>query len=489
MKIKEKIIFDLPQIDLRGPLLVAMYPNKYGTGMSNIGYQMLLPFFRMSGFFVERFFALSENNYSLKTFESNFNLKKAQVIAISLAFEMDIFNLVKVLYLSGINPLASERTDNDPIILIGGPVVMANPKILFPIADIIYRGHLEAIDINLFITLSRFLKKSRNRIEARTIFNNAPGFWVYDNKSIPESSFLRKSDLLTAHSYITSNKLHFGDGLLIEVIRSCPFKCKFCLVHYCTGPVIKAKPDFVIDLAIKSKDKVNFIGLVGATVFSHPDIISIVKELVKLKFRIGFSSLRTDFLDDDILKLILQAKEFCLTIAPETPDETYRKILGKNISNYNIHKIIINAAKLGFKQLKLYFVLGLPYESPCDYVEKFNSVKLWCRDFLKNGGKNVKISFSIFVPKSGTPYSLEPFSDLITLKSIIKDLKILFSEEHNIKLFFENPEESLTQSILSIGDERVGLSVVDKIVNSMKFEKALKKNNFDLNILFHKRKI
>ena len=367
------------------------YPDIYEVGMSNLGIRILYHILNsIDKVACERFFApgidfenvLRKNSIPLFTIESRKPLKDFDFVGFSISSELNYTNVLNLLSLSGIPIRSADRKEKDPIIIAGGNCSF-HPESLSDFIDVWIIGEAEEAMVEL-VEIYRSVKGLRRNNILKALAE-VKGAYVSSFYSIENNENLRPQ-LATIPSLIEKRVVNdfenapfpakwivplceiIHDRISVEIMRGCPNSCLFCQGGFCWKPVRKRNADKVIEIAIESYRNTGYeeISLLSFSSGDHPEIEKIVKTLTnQLKdagVAISFPSLRIDSFSFQLAKSISQVKRSGLTFAPET-GETLRKFIGKPISDEKLINLAEDAKDAGWKQLKFYFILGLPGES------------------------------------------------------------------------------------------------------------------------------
>jgi radical SAM superfamily enzyme YgiQ (UPF0313 family) len=443
--------------DWGGRLPIALiYPNAYYLGMSNLGvhaiYKLLNDYPRVAG---ERVFLDTTEKNTPVALESGRPLTDFTVLAFSISYELDYFNVANILKATGIPPFAADRNASHPLVIAGGPCVTANPMPLAPFYDASCIGEAEPILPKMIPIFLEGIGGPRDTLLKELAA--VPGVFVPTLP--PEKSVVRQYaknlDDFPVNSVVLTPDTELGDLFLIEAERGCQRGCRFCLVNTAFAPMRFRAAEGIIRQAQEGLKSRRRIGLVGPAVGDHPQINFILDGLLKLNAEISISSLRIDKLSEEILNTLEKGKAQTITIAPEAGSDRLRKVINKGISEDDILSAADRIAARRFNQLKLYFIIGLPTESDDD-IEEIIRLTLAIKDHIERQRGNMRLTLNVapFVPKAGTPFQWLPMAPQETLNRRLGMLRSHLPLK-GIKLNEESPAWSQIQGVLSRGDERL----------------------------------
>jgi radical SAM superfamily enzyme YgiQ (UPF0313 family) len=473
-----------------GRLPIALiYPNSYYLGMSNLGIHAIYGLLNNYPQAVcERVFREKGDKNRPSSLESQRPLADFAVLAFSVSYELDYFNIVSILKASGIPLYAAERDERHPLVIAGGPAITANPIPLSPFFDCLCIGEAEPILPAMLPVLLEGI--SGRRHELLKILASLPG--VYVPASPTETPVVRQwaenLDDFATNSVILTPDTELGDLYLIEVERGCPWGCRFCLVNTAFAPMRCRSWDKLIEQAGHGLRYRRRIGLVGPAVTDHPRLRELLVSLRQIGAELSISSLRIGSLSSAILSEMAKGKAQTIAIAPEAGSQRLRRIINKNISDINILEVMDKVAEQRIRQLKLYFMLGLPSETEED-VEDIIKLTLAAKESLDRHQSNTRITLNVapFVPKAGTPFQWLPMVPLPTLNRRLSRLRSRLPPK-GIKLKAESPAWSQIQGVLARGDAKVAevLANIEEVSLSG-WRKAVEKCQLDIAYYVNQR--
>jgi len=444
----------------RVPVVLA-YPNSYAVGMSSLAVHGLYGWLNdLPGVVCERAFAGLGRRVSLRdepiTLESQRPLQDAAVVAFSVSFEPDYFNVVAMLRGAGIPLRAAEREDGDPLVILGGPAVAANPEVLAPLADAIVIGEAEDLLEDLITPVREgWGRERRATLEALA---RIPGVYVpllHDGRPIPR----RVVDDLDAYPLATriyAPEAEFGDMALIEVSRGCGHGCRFCLAGYWYRPVRERSLESIVAQAREALRHRNKVGLVAAAASDYGRIDELVGALRDMGAAISVSSLRVDPLSPVLVRALAESGSRTITLAPEAGTDRLRRAISKGITHDDILSAVALAAGEGFEALKLYFMVGLPGETEGDVEGLIDLV----REIKGAFPRNVIVNVTPFVPKAHTPFERRAMATAEVLRDRLARVAAAMAA---LRVAFraEDADASRWQGVLARGDRRLGEALLD----------------------------
>jgi len=479
--------------DWGGRIPIALiYPNSYYIGMSNLGLHTIYSLLNSySEVVCERAFWERENrDKQLPTLslESQRPLSDFAVLAFSITYELDYFNVVQILKTSGIPLHAADRNEKHPVVIAGGACIIANPLPLSPFFDCLCIGEAEPILPAMLPILSEGITDKRS--DMLKALASLPGIYVpliHSGTPVVRQWASNLDDFPTTSTILTPDT-ELGDLYLIEIERGCNWGCRFCLVNNAFRPMRFRSLDKLIEQASLGLRYRKRIGLVGPVVSDHPQLEELLVKLRQMGAGLSISSLRVRPLSRIVLREMAKGGARTITLAPEAGSERLRQVIKKGISEDDILEAMEKVAEQGIRQLKLYFMIGLPSETDED-IEEIINLTLKCKSILDKQQTGCRLSLNIapFVPKAGTPFQWLPMAPLETLNRRLSLLKNSLPPK-GIKVKSESPAWSQIQAVLARGDAKLAevLANIEEVSLSG-WRKAVAKCHLDIDYYTHQR--
>jgi radical SAM superfamily enzyme YgiQ (UPF0313 family) len=448
--------------DWGGRIPIALvYPNSYYLGMSNLGFQTIYALLNAYPDIVcERAFVSTQQDNSLTSIvslESQRPLSDFAVIAFSVSYELDYVNIVAALRAAKIPLFARDRDESHPLIIGGGPCLSANPVPVSPFFDAIGIGEGEV----LLPPLVDLLKNSpgKQKSEFLTVLANVPGMYlphVQPPDQTVARQWARDLDAFATTSVILTPDTELANLYLIEVARGCARGCRFCLAGNLFRP-FRSRSLEKLDVQIEEGlERCQRIGLVGAAVSDHPQLEELIEHLRSKGAGLSVSSLRFDALSEPLLADLAGGGARTLTLAPEAGSERLRKAVNKGLGENVLLRSVDQIARHGLRQLKLYFMVGLPGENQAD-IDDLVRLSLAIKERLDSAGEGARLILNVspFIPKASTPFQRLPLASVKLLKKRINQINRSL-KPNGIQVNGESPAWGQIQTVLARGDDRVG---------------------------------
>ena len=432
-----------------------VFPENLQLGTSNLAVHLL--FRILNQHFETDIFFLNLN----KGVITGKGLNEFDFVFFTVDYEPSYPNILKILIHNKIEPLKNKR--KRPILIGGGIAISSNPFPLLPFFDVLALGEAEVILPDLIPALTN------NDID---ILKTPTWAILPDSKVSGKRAYLRDLEYSLAYSIFTYQKTTLK-MFLYEISRSCPQKCRFCLLSYSTLPP-RYVPFHIMLKNLEGLDTTDLpLGLVGSSILDHPEIDYIIDEIGARFERVTVSSLKIDRRKFETLRKLKFKGLKTITIAPETGTYKLRKKINKNIRDQEIKEFIKMVNDLKFDTVKMYFIVGLPEEDDED-VEAINDIMAFSR---KNFRGKISVTVSIFVPKPHTPFQYRPFPSRNTIRKRMQLLK----PPKGVILHRGSYQGALNQTLFSRGDERLGHALLKALEEEKPFKSFLRVENYLFN--------
>lgn len=385
-----------------------LYPSPYRAGMSSLGFQWVLHLLREAGISAERSFlpddlvGAQRRREGLPTYETGTPLGRFPVIGVSLAYELELAGLIQALELAGIPPLRQDRGPRDPLIILGGPLTFSNPLPAAPFVDAMLLGEVEDHVVDIFsAALDLPYEEALDRVAA------VPGGFVPGRQGDALPAIAKASDaLLPARGPILAPEAELSDMFLIEGERGCHRQCTFCVMRRSTnGGMRLVSADSVLAFIPAQAERV---GLVGAAISDHPELVGLLERIVESGRQVGVSSLRADrvALKPDIARLLRAGGYKTLTVASDAASQRLRRTMSKGTTEAHLLTVAERARAHDYKVVKVYMMVGVPGETDEDIDELITFTKQMAAIHP------VSLGIAPFVPKRNTPMVNDPFAGI-----------------------------------------------------------------------------
>ncbi|GAB6062224.1 TIGR03960 family B12-binding radical SAM protein [Deferrisoma palaeochoriense] len=456
------------------------FPDVYEIGMSHAGLPVLYHALnRAEGVLAERAYApwkdmealLRRRGWPLVTRESGRPLREFDLVGFTLPYELSITNVLLMLDLGGIPLRAADRTEGDPLVVAGGPVA-ANPEPFAPFFDAVFVGDGEEAVVEMARVLEAAGPDRAARLEAlgrvEGVYLPArtrPRFEAGRFAGFEPPVRVRRRvlpDLADAPPPERPLVPFIGtvhDRLSVEVCRGCTRGCRFCQAGFYYRPVRERPAGQVLEsvgrgLAETGYDEVGLLSLsTGDYSAIGPLLVRLMAEHAPKRTAVSLPSLRVDSLDDRVLEEIRRVRKTGFTLALEAGTDRLRRVINKNITEAEIFGAVHKVFAAGWKGLKLYFMIGLPTETPEDREAIVELVRRVAQAAPKGRGR-VGVSLSTFVPKPHTPFQ---WARQIGIAET-EEIQAFFKERlrrGNVELRWHDARMSLLEGVIARGDRRL----------------------------------
>ncbi len=509
--------------------IALIFPDIYEIGMPNLGLPILYEIINKTKYFsAERVFSpwtdfekkLRDSKVKLFSLESRIFLDCFDVLGFSAQHEMLYTNILNIIDMSGLKIHSKEREGRLPLVCAGGPAVV-NPQPLSKFMDFMVIGDGEELTVKILEKVKTYKKSSKDKLWFLKEISKLDGVYVpglykfyyfKDGRISDIKPFLRvkketvkdlnKFDIVLNPVIPNIKPVH--DRFVIEIMRGCSRGCRFCQAGIIYRPVRQRNVNSLIEHSIcgiknTGYDEISFMSLSTADYKDIGCLLEGVAGFMNLnKISVSLPSLRVDSFNLHLAKLIRSGRRTGLTFAPEAGSQRMRDIINKNISEEEMIDCIKVAFKNGWEKIKLYFMIGFPFEEDEDIEQIVLLIKKitdTAKGILpKRNFRRFKINVSInaFCPKPFTPFQWvgQDSTDNLVEKFnyIVKNVPKKF-----VQISWSNPQASKIESALSKGDSSVGDAIEKAWRKGAKFdnwtdmfsyqiwEEAFKESGLDMN--------
>ncbi|MCZ6602403.1 MAG: TIGR03960 family B12-binding radical SAM protein [Planctomycetota bacterium] len=467
--------------------VVLAHPDLYEMGMSHIGLNILYDLINRDERFVcERVFSpgmdyealLRERDLPLASLESQTPLRDFDILGVTLPHELCYTNVVGLLDLSGVPIRATDRDDSHPIVIAGGSAAF-NPEPVAPFFDAVVIGDGELVILRICEAVIRL--RGRPRGEVLEALSRIQGVYIPsffeprygEDGRLAEIRPLKEDQPSVRRAVLTDlGKGTYPEKLIVpfqqlvhdrismEIMRGCTVGCRFCQAGYTYRPVRERKPEEVIrlintNLRNTGHDEVSLLSLSSGDYCKiDPLLETLMKRLAPERVAMSLPSLRVATLTPSIVGNIKEVRRTGFTIAPEAGTERMRRIINKPVDDRDILKVVANVFSQGWRRIKFYFMIGLPFEEEAD-LDGIIRIAKASRDVMRQSGKGaVTVSVSTFVPKPITPFQ---WSEMIDRQTTLEKQAYLRKGLRDDGIVFKchDSELSYIEGIFSRGDRRL----------------------------------
>ncbi|MFN3966303.1 MAG: TIGR03960 family B12-binding radical SAM protein [Endomicrobiia bacterium] len=471
------------------------FPDLYEIGASNLGIEILYHIVNnRDDSLAERAFCpdtdleeiMKRENIELFSLETETPLRYFDIIGFSLQYELSFTNILTILDLSKIPFFAKDRNNgNYPLIIAGGPVCF-NPEPVADFFDLFVIGEAEDVIheiIDCFIK-NKFSKEPKNKDKLLYELSRIEGVYVPGVHKDKQNLSIKNRIVDLEKSYYPTKPIipyvqTVHNRLNLEISRGCVYNCKFCQATNIYRPWRERSTETILKYLTEGIKNTGYerVTLSSFSVSSYSEIENLLREVsnccISKKVSLSVPSLRCDEKSKKILQYLVFQKKTNLTFAIEAGSQRLRNIIGKNIKDEDIFETIKTAYALGWRAIKLYFMIGLPTETFDDIESIINLVN---KLFLSFPKIRFNITISPFVPKPHTPFQFEKMEDIETL---IQKKKIL-SKKLRGNLKFHNIYMSKLEGIFSRGDKSLSKLIVLAWQKGAKFDHWHERFNYEI---------
>ena len=502
--------------DPAGKIRFAMaFPDVYELGMSHLGIQILYDMFnKREDVYCERVYSpwmdldqiMREKQIPLFALESQDPIKNFDFLGITLQYEMCYTNVLQLLDLAQIPLHACDRTEEDPIVIGGGPCTY-NPEPIAEFFDLFYMGEGEVVYFELLDRYKENQAKGGSRREFLELAAEIPGIYVpafYDvlykedgtiERMVPNNPHAKET--VSKQLVMEMNDTYYPeqpvvpfikatqDRVVLEIMRGCIRGCRFCQAGMVYRPVRERSLETLKDLAYKMLKSTGHeeISLSSLSSSDHTQLEGLVNFLIDefdgKGVNVSLPSLRIDAFSLDVMSKVQDIKKSSLTFAPEAGSQRLRNVINKGLTEEDILHGSSEAFKGGWNRVKLYFMLGLPTET----VEDMEGLALLAEKVAEEyykvpkeqrfGKVQVVSSTSFFVPKPFTPFQ---WATMFTKEEYLKKAHIVNTKmkemlnHKSLRYNWHEADVTVLEGVMARGDRKVAAVIEEAYKNGALYD-------------------
>ncbi len=482
--------------DSAGIRFLLAFPDVYEVGMSHLGLHVLYHLLNgMNGVMADRAYApwldyeehLRKVGEPLRSHESRHPLRDFDFVGFSLQYELSYTNILTMLELGGIPLRSRDRGPGDPWVIAGGPCAF-NPEPLADFLDFVVLGEAEEVLAEIIALHREWRDGGGARADLLRAVAGIAGVYVpsFFDVAYSEPSGTVRSIRPRLEGYESVSKrlvmdldrlsptpvrplVPLGDiihnRLSLEIARGCTRGCRFCQAGYIYRPVRERRPEALLSAAEEALGNSGFEEL-SLLSFSTGDycqvqwlLSALMDRLAGDRVAVSFPSMRVGTLTPELMELVRRVRKTGFTLAPEAGSERLRRVINKPVTDDDLVQTAESAFALGWKVLKLYFMIGLPTEEGEDLEAMIHLSHLVWRVARKKKA-SLNVSVSTFVPKPHTPFQWHAQLSRESIQERIELLKERLNRP-GLRLKWNDADQSTLEAVFARGDRRLG-EVIEK---------------------------